>query len=272
MVVFLQILLSFAVAASAYVLHAGLQQEGRSMYKLVLHCVMIIISVVPPELPMELSVAVNSSLAALMKLGIFCTEPFRIPYAGKVDACCFDKTGTITSDDLVVHGVVPASALSDPAAISGPFDDTLLHDAAPAEDAVPGARVIVAAVSAPKDVVSVLAACHGVAKVDGVLVGDPLEVAVLKSLGWTTTTAGLCMPESGERAAKGAGNMTILRRWPFSSSLRRMTVAVSVNSVAQSAPQSERCRFVTKGAPEVRATPLVFTTSCLGVTTVPSHV
>ena len=54
---------------------------------------------------MELSLAVNASLVALQKYAIFYTEPFRIPFAGRVDVYWLGKTGTITAENLVFAGV-----------------------------------------------------------------------------------------------------------------------------------------------------------------------
>jgi len=48
---------------------AGIERNLKKS-KLLLDCILVITSVVPPELPMELSLAVNTSLVALSKFGL----------------------------------------------------------------------------------------------------------------------------------------------------------------------------------------------------------
>lgn len=63
---YLLILLVFALAASYHVLTECLKDPDRSRYKIMLRCILIITNVVPPELPMQLSMAVNFSIIQLI--------------------------------------------------------------------------------------------------------------------------------------------------------------------------------------------------------------
>ncbi|KAH9725633.1 putative manganese-transporting ATPase PDR2 [Citrus sinensis] len=192
---FILFLVVFAVIAAGYVLKKGMEDPTRSKYKLFLSCSLIITSVIPPELPMELSIAVNTSLIALARRGIFCTEPFRIPFAGKVDMCCFDKTGTLTSDDMEFRGVVGLS--------NAELEDDMTK--------------------VPVRTQEILASCHALVFVDNKLVGDPLEKAALKGIDWSYKSDEKAMPKRG-----GGNAVQIVQRHHFASHLKRMSVVVRV--------------------------------------------
>lgn len=215
---FILFLLIFAVVASWYVWVEGTKM-GRVQSKLILDCILIITSVVPPELPMELTMAVNSSLSALSKFYVYCTEPFRIPFAGRIDVCCFDKTGTLTGEDLVFEGLAGLS--SDPKDI----------------------RHLYSATDCPNSTSLVIGAAHALVRLeDGEIVGDPMEKATLKALKWTV--------EKGDKVFNEKnGQVTILRRFQFSSALKRSSSVAThdgkLYSAVKGAPETIRERLFT---------------------------
>jgi len=219
--VFILFLLVFALAAAAHVLHVGLQDATRSRFKLVLHCCMIVTSVVPPELPMEISLAVNHSLLALHRIGIYCTEPFRIPFAGRLRSCCFDKTGTLTSDDMVVQGV--AAVPRPGAAAGGGGGDGGDGGEGGERDAVLSSE-LVRALEVPEATSLVLAGCQQLVLVDGQLLGDPMERAAMQAVGWQFASEGVCVCRLPGRRT----SLRVLQRFPFSSELKRSSTVVAV--------------------------------------------
>ncbi|KAK9785908.1 putative Manganese-transporting ATPase 1 [Seiridium cardinale] len=235
---FILFLLIFAIAASWYVWDEGVKKD-RKRSKLLLDCVLIVTSVVPPELPMELSLAVNTSLAALAKLAIFCTEPFRIPFAGRVDIACFDKTGTLTGEDLVVDGIAGLG---------------LGHSGTDTPVESDGAHSHVTPVKdAGMETTLVLATAHALVKLDeGDIVGDPMEKATLTSLGWVLGKNDILSAKPAVVAAGGiAGSVQVKRRFQFSSALKRQSSVATVNAMDSKTGNKMKGTFVgVKGAPE----------------------
>ncbi|CED85345.1 endoplasmic reticulum ca-transporting p-type atpase [Phaffia rhodozyma] len=221
--IFIGFLLIFAIAASAYVWIHGVE-KGMKKSKLLLDCVLIITSVVPPELPMELSMAVNASLAALSKYAIFCTEPFRISFAGRVDVCCFDKTGTITGEDLVVEGVAG-------------LDKSDLKKLLPITET-------------GRETTLTLASSHALVQLeDGTIVGDPMEKTTLEALGWQVGKGNTITPKP-DYETEHKVQISIKRRFQFSSALKRM----STISVIPEAKGGKKNLVSVKGAPETLKT------------------
>jgi cation-transporting ATPase 13A1 len=210
---FILFLLVFAIAASYYVWTTGSQLEGRDHTKLLLHCIMIITSVVPPELPMELTMAVNNSLAQLATSYVYCTEPFRIPFAGKLDVACFDKTGTLTAENLVVEGVT---------GINAKIDDLIKPE------------------KLPKETQYVLASSHALVMLEDGVIGDPMEKNTLESIKWSLSSNGVVKPSAG-----ASTSIRIIRRFPFSSTLKRMSTISNLKTDTGS-----KIIVTCKGAPE----------------------
>lgn len=235
---FILFLLVFAVAASWYVWTDGVKKD-RERLQLLLDCILIITSVVPPELPMELSLAVNTSLAALSKYAIFCTEPYRIPFAGRVDVACFDKTGTLTGEDLVVEGIAGLGLGRSGTHTPREFDGAHSH--------ITNVR------EAGLNTTLVLATAHALVKLDeGEVVGDPMEKATLQALGWTLGKNDT-LSHTPASAANGGpqGSVQIKRRFQFSSALKRQSSIATVNGRDQKTGAATRGTYVgVKGAPE----------------------
>uniref|UniRef100_M3XX42 Polyamine-transporting ATPase 13A3 n=1 Tax=Mustela putorius furo TaxID=9669 RepID=M3XX42_MUSPF len=211
----------------------------------------IITITVPPALPAAMTAGIVYAQRRLKKIGIFCISPQRINICGQLNLVCFDKTGTLTEDGLDLWGIqrventrflLPEENVCNEILVKSQF-------------------------------VACMATCHSLTKIEGVLSGDPLDLKMFEAIGWIleeateeeTALHNRIMP-TVVRPAKQllpestpAGNQEmelfelpaiyeigIVRQFPFSSALQRMSVVARVLG-------DKKMDAYMKGAPEVIA-------------------
>uniref|UniRef100_A0A671Z3R9 Polyamine-transporting ATPase 13A3 n=1 Tax=Sparus aurata TaxID=8175 RepID=A0A671Z3R9_SPAAU len=206
----------------------------------------IITITVPPALPAAMTAGIVYAQRRLKRIGIFCISPQRINICGQINLVCFDKTGTLTEDGLDLWGVQRVE--------NGSFH--LSEENAYKENLV------------KSQFVACMATCHSLTKIEGQLSGDPLDLKMFEATGWILEEATeeetslhnrimptvvrppkqLLPPEpvASPEQDMSAYEIGIVRQFPFSSALQRMSV------VARRLGE-KRMDAYTKGAPEVVA-------------------
>lgn len=173
---------------------------------------------VPPALPAALAMGIVFAQHRLKLKGIYCISPSSINIGGTINTVCFDKTGTLTEDGLNMQGVVPAAGAK--------FE--------------PEIRDMNQLGKGP--LVEAMASCHSLTVIEGQLMGDPLDLIMFNATNWELEEPGedqtrfdMMVPTvvrpkmqqvrhyASTEQLKGE-DLGIVRQFPFSSSLQRMSV------------------------------------------------
>jgi cation-transporting ATPase 13A2 len=208
---------------------------GLQWHLIIIRALDLITIVVPPALPATLTIGTNFALSRLKNKNIFCISPQRVNVGGKLDVICFDKTGTLTEEGLDVLGVRVAQG-------SG-FSDILqeaesIHPASECRsgqspDILPNQTIL-----------HTMATCHSLRKIDGELVGDPLDLKMFEFTDWTfeegeqerdadaddatQLTPAIARSPVSVNDSEGSSplELGILKQFEFVSQLRRASVIV----------------------------------------------
>ena len=75
-----------------------------SVPKIIMSGLELITNLLPPAIPISITIGIYVSFLRLKNQGISCLDRNKIDIAGNVDTICFDKTGTLTEDHVETYG------------------------------------------------------------------------------------------------------------------------------------------------------------------------
>ncbi|CAG2100693.1 unnamed protein product [Medioppia subpectinata] len=204
--------------------------RGTPWHKILLKALDLITIVIPPALPAAMTIGVVFAQSRLRRSNIFCISPRSINISGCINCVCFDKTGTLTEDDLNFAEVVPVNT-----------DKNKFESAVDVLTELEFGPLMVC-----------LASCHSLTIIDDNIIGDALDQKMFAATEWQleephvsdTTKYDLLAPTVVKPKNKDLGlEVGILRQFPFSSSLQRMSVITRLSNGSE-------FEVYAKGAPE----------------------
>ena len=249
-----------AIIGMAYSLILKIRR-GNPVAEIIKRSLDVITVCVPPALPGALTACLAYAQNRLKKKDIYCIRPSSINLCGTLNTIVFDKTGTLTEDGLDLKYVLPANQQVNS------FGKLIKHAL---EFEANSSKLLRA-----------MATCHSLTYIHGELAGDPLDLKMFEFTGWDfiefspnetenydkMSPAVVRPRKCGEESSaadslaslplidnNNANNSNaycdessveigIIRHFPFSSSLQRMSV------IAKTLNASHFDLF-TKGSPE----------------------
>ncbi|KAM9960008.1 hypothetical protein ACTFIW_007241 [Dictyostelium discoideum] len=202
----------------------------------------LITIVIPPALPMAMTVGTGFGLSRLRKTKVFCISPPRLNMAGKIQVFCFDKTGTLTEEGLDLLGIIST------------LQSTVKH----VDNINSRSEYKFNELNDPKITFFsnttamfrvLMASCHSLTVINGSVSGDPLEIKIFESTNSTILDAGT-IGGSGQvislvsTAFSSQDTISYLENFDFQSKLQRMSVIVQLKS-------DNACFSLVKGSPEM---------------------
>ena len=102
---FIFIFISFVVGIITVILFTNRNTSNYSMilFKSILDLITIVI---PPTLPLSLSLGTFYYQYSLLNKSVSCSGVYRLMASGKINKLIFDKTGTLTEEDLELYGYI----------------------------------------------------------------------------------------------------------------------------------------------------------------------
>ncbi|KAJ2994897.1 hypothetical protein HDV02_001263 [Globomyces sp. JEL0801] len=185
---------------------------------------------VPPALPLILTVGIGFSIQRLKLLKIFCIDPERLNFAGRLDTMCWDKTGTLTVSNLIFAGV----------------------DRKQQEVEVDGLKFHHSFILNENSLERLMITCHGLNQQGDKLTGHALDIEQFQQTGWnvhnrnhTTNHLGFTIPVLATFFQPNFPSkfINLIKRYEFDAHLQRSSVIIQSESENQLIMYS-------KGSPE----------------------